>query len=539
MSSKVKNIYKTLTDELERTFLSISRTSEVGEVGKTSFGFVDYEGLYSDRRDPGKVIFDTDDSGRLEYLYRLRFRADENESEKVYWYESNFGWSDEQVLVAEKDNIMAVVTNVEKRCDTIGNRHKERLTQLFEELTQEIENKRRSLTIDDVTASVRNRDIDKLQNIISPNERAAVEFWKLLYSYGEDEIIDNPLSVEFSNDYVAMFRSERIYKSSDTERSYPFFLAVCVDDIPSRFIVKRIRRSKSTSNVNEWDEENVNRVLGYDKDYRDVDKIEPKNKVKIHGDIRAISYDYNNMREKYERHLMEEIQNRISNLYARMYVDRMNLELKNNVRFGKGIRIDKTAITEETKDIQDGLDISEDEVRKLQDDKNIGRLSSNLRREIVESVFDTKVTEWIYNRTKPEIEKFQKEQGAYGRKRVSRISEHRSGSSDRLRDLLIDHTEDLTASTIKDTIDNCVRYVFEDESEVSVSIRDAKITFLNGAEHPRVNYISKDFSVRKSIIIPKSTTAHIDYEGTHKSTINFNRGVYEFKELKGMRVPSF
>lgn len=539
MSSKVKNIYNTLTDELERTFLNISRTSEIGEVGKTSFSFVDYKGLYSDRRDPGKVIFDTDDSGRLEYLYRLRFRTDENESQKVYWYESNFGWSDEQVLVAEKDNIMAVVTNVERRCDAIGDRDKERLTQLFEELTQEIKNERQSLTIDDVIMSVRDRDIDKLQNIISPNKRAAVEFWKLLYSYGEDEIIDNTLSVEFSNDYVAMFKSKRIYKSSDTERSYPFFLAVCVDDIPNRFIVKRIRRCKSTSNVNEWDEENVNNILGYDKDYRDVDKVKPKDKVKIHGDIRSISYDYNSMREKYERHLIGEIQNRISNLYARMYVNGMNLELRNNVRFGKGIRIDKTANTEETKNIQDGLDISEDEVRKVQEDRDIGRLSSNLRREIVERVFDRNVTEWIYNRTKPEIEKFQKEQGTYGRKRVSRISEHGSGSSDRLRNLLIDHTDDLTESTVKDMIDDCVRYAFEDESEVSVSIGDAEITFLNGTEHPTVDYISRDFSVRKSIIIPKETTAHINYKGMHTSTIKFNRGVYEFKELKGMRVPSF
>lgn len=539
MSSKVKNVYNTLTDELKRTFLNISRTSEIGEVGKTSFSFTDYKGLYSDRRDPGKVIFNTDESGRLEYICRLRFMADENESEKVYWYESEFGWSDEQVLVAERDNIMAVVTNVSRRYDAVDDREKERLRQLFKELSQEIKNERQSLGINDVAESVREKNIDKLQNIISPNKRAAVEFWKLLYSYGEDEIIHNPISVEFLNNYVAMFKSKRIYKSSDTERSYPFFLAVCVDNTPDRFIVKRVRRCKSTSNVNEWDEENVNNVLGYDKDYRDVDEIRPKDRVKIHGDIRAVSYNYKNMREKYERHLMEEIQNRVSNLYARMYVERMNLELKNNVRFGRGIRIDKTASTEETKDVQDGLDISEDEVRKVQRAKNIGRLSSNLRREIVESIFDRKVTKWIHNRTKPEIEKFQKERGTYGHKRVSRISEHGSGSSDRLRELLIDHTDDLTESSIKDTIDNCVKYAFEDESEASVSIGDAEITFLNGSKHPTVDYISRDFSVRKSIIIPKDTTAHINYKGTYTSTIDFKKGVYEFKELKGMRVPSF
>jgi hypothetical protein len=538
MSSRVESAYNSLVDELERVFLRIVEDTKPGDT--VCVDFIDYENPYQDGRDPGRVIICGDNTGGLEYVYRLRFRAGENERERLYWFDNSFGWYDKQQLVAEKNNISTVLKWAKERVESITEDNRNRILNIFEELETEISNKRQSMDIDDVEEAVKNENIDKLQNIVAPSKRAATEFWKLLFSYDKDGgRVGNPISIEFSGDKVALFSSRRSYNKQNGTRNYALYLAVCLDDISDKFIIKRIRRTNNIEKTNDWDKSDVMHVLGYDIDYRSRAVVDTSKRVKLRGDLRTVPHNYDTQRDKYKKYLRESVESEIAKLYTDMYVDKNDISATNCARLGNGIRIDPNASTVEIKELQDSIRVSEEDIRNEQEKRDIGRLSSNLRAEIVEHLFNRYVSEWMYDRTKPEIESFQDKKRNFSMNRIRNIDEERAGRSDRLEDILVHNTDDLSGVAVRSIVQDIVDENFDVESEETVAIGDTVINFECATTHPRTCYLLKDYKVKSRVIVPENTVAYLNYKNYGRDRIEFNKGVYDLRSLKGMERASF
>jgi hypothetical protein len=192
--------------------------------------------------------------------------------------------------------------------------------------------------------------------------------------------------------------------------------------------------------------------------------------------------------------------------------------------------------TSEIKELQDKLQIDESRVRNIQDRRDIGRLSSNLRRDIVKDIFHEKVFKWTCDQVDTKID------GNLGSKSID-IGDQKfnisilsnkfdSITTDDLRSML-NSLDFYNITSIYNLSKKITKDKFNQETEKKVTKIDGcvKIIFNNCRKiqnNPRYkgSYLSK-------ILIPNKSELSFDYPYGYE-TVTIEEGVYGIKELNSI-----
>lgn len=549
MDQELLEIHQEIEDELIHLFNRI--ISESPECSEEDDNYhLRYRGtneIYGER-ESGTIIIGAEDNDQVSYAYRMRFNSSENKPKRKYWYSEEHGLKSISVILGEKDHIMGVLDNCYKREDLVSKEEFEYIENLFSELRNRRETVRELYDLNDVSNRVLNNDRGILQDIVAPDNKSSVEIWKLLFSRGSDgNIVDNDVEVPFKNENMILARTERTYHSSDGMRSYPFGLIIGKDRLTGEFYVHRIKRNEIIEKENyNWDLKDIKKTLGYDRHIcnTSIDKIDTESRTRLAPNLVLIPFNYKKEFRKYRNYVFDSVKQMMRYLYFDYYKDIKNIDLSPynvSITSRDGL-VNNGATTDELKSVQDELNICESRVRELQYKRDIGRLSSGLRAEILRDLVDEDIFRWVVNIPSSKIRQYQVEyeeekDHAFGKYVPSHVM---SCNKNYIKDMVSDpYSYELRS--IYDLCNKITRDKFRDnQRDIWVDRGANKFKFCDAKRHPRhmgVNGFDFD-KIEMLVISEDSEVVHRFSDGCSR-TLDIKKGVYKVNELKTTRTRHF
>lgn len=399
MNQQVEDLYNELTDELKYKF---GRLLDDKQDNKASFRYR-MDGVYRGQgRSTGKFVIGRENGEELTYAYRLLFsnQDDESKPDRIYWYTSETGFSNLALIMSEKEAILKSLGfwNATKQ------ERVEPIPEIFDSIDETRSRIRSRLDMEDVKDMLFSHNKQDLQNIVANNSNDSLLFWKLLFSKnGDGDVVENDINIVFSTDDRLVARSERTYHNGEQVRRYPMAVLVEKRTEGSQFYIHRLVRNDIMDNKNRsWSEEDVLRTFGCDRDLviSNKDSISPEDgRVRVAHDTILDGRDYKSEMIRYRSHIFDSISVLLYDTYGDNFADRF--DIPRNFRLithmsTDGMRKDFRS-KPDIRDVQSSLDIPEEDVRRVQESRNIGRLSNNLRQNIVQDLYLERFLEWIYN----------------------------------------------------------------------------------------------------------------------------------------------
>lgn len=542
MDVRLRDLYEDLCDELYNSFRRILKCENEESVS------IRYRGndIYEGSRDTGRIIIGSENGEDFSYAYRLRFDSKPNKPNQISWHSSNEEFSDLSILLGERDYIIDdVLTLYAQRTDAVSHDDVEHIEDLFEQIESRRQSIQREYSIGDVKQMIENGDIEKLQNIISPSRSSDVEIWKMIFSYNRTgDVIENNIDFPYVDDSKILARGERTYCSGDEVKNYAIGLVIEETEQLNKFFIHRIPRTEKLDDYSyNWTESDLQRILGYESNYisNHGDVIPDDQEVRIGRNLTVEKKSYDKEIRSYQHELFSEIQRVLHTVYHRSYRDANSIDLTGlDARMtSNGLNIDDDCSNSEVKDIQSELGINESDVRSRQKKRSIGRLSSNLRSDIIKNLHIEKFCDWIFDRSYSEIKEFQLEYEENSHRDISRaVPRHLCGL--KVEDELTDFTLQDPSNMSKRGLYNLVRHLSEKAftgSEGDFFVHDdMKLRTTNSTDYTYdVQIKGYDESVIERIIVPNSSKMIIENEGNQRS-YELSKGVYVFKKLNTIRT---
>lgn len=216
-------------------------------------------------------------------------------------------------------------------------------------------------------------------------------------------MVENDINIVFSTNNRLVARSERTYHNGEQVRKYPIAVLVEKRTEGGQFYIHRLVRNDIIDNKNRsWNKEDVLKTFGCDRGLAtsNKDSISPEDdRVRVAYDTILDSRDYELERTRYQNYIFDSISVLLHQTYRDKFVD--SFDHPGNIRLltdmsRKGMKTHfKSQL--DINDIQSALDIPGEDVRRVQESGNIGRLSNNLRENIVQDLYLERFLEWVYN----------------------------------------------------------------------------------------------------------------------------------------------
>lgn len=534
---------------LEELFTSLVNSEYMSEKGIFK---LNYRG-----DDVGMWIAGRNESSKgLDYVYRQRYNNQENEPDRIYLYSNDYGWSNIGVLMGEQDIILGLAQWVNRHEKTIEKDYESKLEKTFEEIVDARQNFRNDLSIQDIIIAINNYNFKFLRDYVSPEGEDAVEFWKLLYSYdSHNEIIQNDISIEYVDENIFFARSVRQYTNGSKNKIYPMGLVIGYDDTPDSFFVHRIERDSDLDNSNfDWRLSDIRNKMGFDIDYMDLDSnlIPLTCRTRLQGNLCVVPYDYENEKNLYFNEIVRELKNYSYCMYNDLYyMDKLDIE--EDVIYGPSSILNTTNIelsimnnpsTIKLKKFQDKLKITESEIREEQKNRNIKRLSSNLRGQIIIDIHLDKFCNWLFEECSAnQRKKYYQSDIKFGRGFPRKYITARFNVENRckeLRDIALNHESDIKRSTIHKLAEKETNDIFNSNEQCNIILGNHSVVLGSAHIHPSPTAVDRlDNLALEKIIVSENTTGIIGHD-EHKSRIyTFPKGVYEFRFLDGLDTTLF
>lgn len=541
MKSVIKQNLK-IYSKLEEFFEYIVDNKNIDEYGKFQIN-------YRSDNERGKWIVGRNESNEgLDYVYRQRFNNRDTESNKVYLYSDKYGWCNIGLLLGQEEIILGLAQWVDLHLNNKKD-YESKLEKEFDNIRSELQNYRNNLVLNDIITAIKSYDFNFLRDYVAPEGDDAAEFWKLLYSYDKNnDIIENDISIEYKDENIFFVRSIRQYINNNSKKIYPMGLVIGYDDTPDSFFVHRIERDDDLDNDNfTWNLNTVRNKMGFDIDYTDLKTNEiPINcRTRLQGNLCVVPYDYNYEKNKYYEKVISELKLFSYCIYKKLYyINELNIDdiyNLNNLLYHRGsnISIKGKPSTDELKNLQAKLNISEKEVRKEQKSRNIKRLSANLRGKIIIDIHIDKFCDWLFNDCVISLRKKYENN-------LNRNYEHVALNFDiteicnKFNENAFNYKSEITRSTIHKLAEKEVNKTFNPQEQCNIIFGNHSVMFGLGQIHPSSTSIDvfDNLSLEK-VIVPEKTTVILGHD-EHKSRIyTFPRGVYEFRFLDGLNTDLF
>lgn len=550
MHERLQDIHEELEDQLSYLFgMIVSEESEnLGGEDQYHIKYRKRSEVYN-RRETGTVIIGSENDEEVSYAYRLIFDDSENKPDRNYWYSSDYGLKSVSVLLGERYYIVdCVLRDCSRRTDIISQEDVDYIDKLFEELEERKRTIRESYDMEDVKEFLLENRRSPVQDIIAPDNESSVELWKLLFSRDSDgQVVENNVDIMLKNNNTLLARTDRVYHGSQGSREYPFGLMIERDRWTNEFYVHRLKRNKMLEDPEySWSIEDLNRSLGYE-----VHLLDKKNKkvgtdktTRLCPNIVAVPLEFNSEFRKYRNYIHERLEEGIRYLYTNYYKQRRNVDLnsyKASISRRDGLKTHSDLTTDELKDLGRELGISEHKIRIVQERRNIGRLSTNLRLEILNDMFGQKILDWIFKQSSQEIRKYQVD---YEDEKGTEFGRHIPASVMSISGTMAKEAIKEPSSTDIRSVYNLSSKIakdnFTDElGNVKVERNGHLFTFRDSKRHPRRIQVS-EYGIDKieTIVVPNESEILHECSG-NSGLIPIDRGVYVLKDMKSTRTRHF
>lgn len=520
MKKTVKNTIDDLKNTLAYLFEKVYFNSGVPDDKNYSIRCKPNTSTYK-RQERSNFVVSYSDNGELQYILRYRIRADsDNKRNKIYLYREN-SWMNIRQIVEERDTILDVLMK-NRGIENITNDEYEEITELFNEIEDLLFEYRNYLSIEEVRNMIENYKKDELQNYVARNSYEASNFWKLLYSGSEK----NDLTIEYKSESTILVRSKRQYQ----EKEYNFGLVI-QDDNDIGFRINRVRK-QIFSEHKEWSESKINNILGYSIDINNINQsISVNQQVRVIGNLYVEKYDYNKIKQDYKSRIRQLIIDDNFNLYHQYYKEYNDINGMIELNITNSGYFSKDTSTKRLKEIQSNLNISEENVRKVQRYRNIGRLSSNLRAEIILDLYKDKLLNWIINKNKSRILAYQNK---FRKNEYNKFDNYRSriGNSNNniFKDILVNNPQDITYKNIRDISNNIAEERFNQQTNITIELDNYNIEITGCSTLPR-DMKEHNLGSTQKIVVPDSSMFYCYYQSKEQTKFKLNKGVYRFSKL--------
>lgn len=548
MSQSVVNPRERVTMLLTDAFETLTDSND--DSGNDTF-YVNYRG----DGDVGRWIVGRNekDSG-LDYVYRQRFNAADNEPDRVYLYTSEHGWEDTNILLAERDIIIGLFEWVERDTRWYENVKNGELTtdidEAFDELNDYMQSTRQMVSLDDIVDAIHRRDFHYLQNRVAPDGDSAAEFWKLLVSYDPNgEPIDNEVvTIPYCDDTLMLARGERQYTSNGETKEYPIGLVIGIDDTPDKFFVHRIERDDKLDDADSsWSLSDIRQRMGFNVDYTDLpnNKIPTDKVTRLQGNLSVVPCHFETEKREYYNELISSMKEYLHRMYGDLYSDTVGLDISEDVekyllqRQGAGrLAIGTDTSTERLKTIQDMLHIDEEDVRSEQERRGIQRLSANLRREIIEDLYHQSFCDWLFTESTvvdiEEYRNYRSDSFVFSEAMTQRRVEN-DIAGEKLFQMI-----DITRSSVHQIAEDVVEEEFTADAQENLVLGNHSVLANPATEHPSSNAVDwRDRNALEKLIVPEKSLVILGHDEHNSRVYTFPKGVYLFRFLDGLDTGIF
>lgn len=271
----------------------------------------------------------------------------------------------------------------------------------YTSLCETIESVQSVLGLPDLIDSIESGNEDVCAVGICDDESDKDSVWKLFTCSSEGKgFQDTNRSILFQNGSIALVEVERWY-----DGWYSVGYVVGVDDGDTPFFIHRIRDADVLDETDEWTTEKLHNIMGFDANY-ESDTIEFGTRYRIQGDVylerRNLSDEVDSAIDLYSRNVVNEQASEFAEEFIQIQelteyftartriINRLNPSNLRNV-----LQWNEEYDTETLKQIQDMVNLSEEQVRTEQDNREWQRLSQNRRREIIQYLLEERLYQWI------------------------------------------------------------------------------------------------------------------------------------------------
>jgi hypothetical protein len=459
--------------------------------------------------------FDADESELgFDYLFRAPERRNDPrvDTENIC---GSYGWSmNARELIDEAPRLRQLFSHAVEK-GHLDESELDRYDKTVESLEDAVYSGREETNLDQVKEHIERYDIDGLKRIAASDDEDGRVLWQLLFSKDEnDDIIENDVSVEFiDNEAGIMFvRSERYFHDEYREpdgKWYAYGAVIGFDDTDDRFFVHRLQSDTDLRDPEfEWTLGAIKEKMGFDLYYDEAihsEDIPFDNRILVQGDVALLRRDYtselwSHYENKYEQKRQSFVKDNTPSWSDDVETTELSEKLEEhfsdiqNIRYSKSrahVNIVGAASTDEVKELQEELNISEETVREEQDRRGIGRLSAKQRRIIVQDLLNERVYNWALEITNTTDEKLQEE------------------------------AEQEAVEEFENT-----------RNQVNLILGNHTLVLGPALEHPNQNPENRETPLGR-IIVPEEATGYIWHDEHENKKITLPKGVYEFHFLDG------
>jgi hypothetical protein len=414
------------------------------------------------------------------------------------------------------------------RAGHIEDRKVNRVENQFQRINNLLSEYRYQMNIDDIESMIKNHNIDKLQNFASNNDKMATEFWKLLFSSCNGRRTKNDIRTIYKSEDSILVSTNRIYQSNDKRKKYKFGIVIQNDDYKG-FIVNRVSKS-SLKNTDLSSEEDIRNILGYQKDLKDSESIKPEDDdTRIFGDIVISSFSFEDIMKKYRNYIIDEIHSSIYKTYLDMYSGKIYIKGDNIIGSGSKLRTNPDVTSQDLKEVQNKINIREEDVRKIQKYRGIGRLSARLRYNIISELHKDYIINNIIHEELINIRSYKKEIKNQRFNRFQNKSIAISRYKEFATELIYEYPSNISYENIDNVAEKISLKTFNRKNQEGLEkhINSVRIFIPYASDVPSQMYEYINNSTHR-FIVPKDTKLYCSFENKSR-VINIHKGVYKFK----------
>lgn len=455
----------------------------------------------------GTYTYDNPEFELNHYTYDFERVGTTTESRDVYvvsQYSPPNAWDVLHVLPTLLDAVDAYIsdlTNFNQHADSkeeLLNEHEsveEAISDLrteCESFTDTITTVQNGMSFTDLLTSIEESHEDLCAVGICDEEDDKDSVWKMFNWFGSDGPEPTNRDIKFRNESIALVEVERCYQGDWYSVGY----VVGVDDGDTPFFIHRLRSvDELEEHDGAWTEDEVYDLMGFDKNL-DSDSIEFGTRYRVQGDVYL---ERRELDEEVKKHRRSHTRNVLRNTFSK-YAE----GFFQNRDFGEYFTIDPYSIrtqtvtsessplfqwsgdysTDEVKIIQDEVNISEEQVRDEQDNREYNRLSAKRRKEIVRDLLEDRFFQWCVQQQNHSLD---------------------------------DHHE--TAET------NITDAYFTTEESCPLTLGNHLINVLNATIHPDSSHLLEEDI---EVVVPEETQAYFIHDEHTAHIITLPRGIYTF-----------
>lgn len=443
------------------------------------------------------------------YTYQMERQGTERQERDVYvvsQYDPANVWDVLHVSEELTDAVgrfMQDLTNFNTHPDTITELREANpsldsaITTMKNELTslrESAETVQSVMELSDLVDGIKNGHSDLCAIGICDDEEDKDSIWKMFNCSAEGKgLQDTRRHIHFQNEDIALVEVERWYNEW-----YSVAYVVGNDDGDTPFFIHRLRNAEEVDEIDEWTPEKVYNLMGFDANY-DSDEIEADTRYRVQGDVyfeqRNLDEELREVVDTYGRNVAgnavkEHAENflEIQNASALFTVNTFISTRMNRTEREPVLHWAEEFSTDEMKEIQDDLNISEDRVREEQENRGWGRLSQNRRRTIVRDLFEERLFQWV------------------------------------------EQTQEVDVSQVREEAEQEQREQYEDtQASCPITLGNHLLNIRNATIHPNsTRRLEEDIEV----VVPEETQLYVLHDEHNSKILTLPRGIYTFGFLE-------